>query len=70
MRTKPEKRKFYHDIAGTASLEQILRTMPRDELEMNANRGGKAAIKELERRRRTEENLKHIIVTPDLDIGV
>ena len=70
MRTQRERRKHYHEIAGIQSLDQILQTMPNDELEMNAHRGGKAAIAELERRKRAEENLKHIIVTPDLDIGV
>lgn len=69
MRPPQERREYYHQN-NHLTQEEILRKMDFDELKYNAHRGGKAAIAELERRKRTEDNLKNIIVTPDLDIGV
>jgi len=63
MKSLNERRRIYHHM----STEDILRQMSRDELEMNARKGGKGAKEELKRR---DEAIRDIIKTPDLDIGV
>lgn len=74
MKTLRSRREYYRGIQDTMTQEEIIRTMPIDELRMNARKGGKDAIKELERRNaavmRANRILAGIIPDNDIDIGV
>ena len=69
MRTQQERRNYYRKIAGTMTQEEILRSMPDDELRMNARKGGSGALLELQRR----ENVDRVAFSNksnDIDVGV
>lgn len=68
MRTQKERRDYYREMEGTMTQDEIMREMPNDELRMNANKGGVAAIAELERR--DFEKTRYIVPQSDIDIGV
>jgi len=61
--TKPQKRKMYHEM----TVEEICESMSPQELQVNARKGGVAAIAEVKRRK---DGYVHIPPTPELDIGV
>jgi hypothetical protein len=63
MKSLNERRKLYRNM----STEDILRQMSREELTMNARRGGVEAKEELKRR---DDAIKGIMKTPNLDVGV
>lgn len=50
MRTLQQRREYYRKMEGKLTQDEVLRSMPDDELRMNARKGGIAAITELERR--------------------
>jgi len=68
MRTPEVRRNYYREMEGMMTQDEIMRTMPLDELRMNVRKGGVDAIAELERRE--FEKTRYIIPQPDIDIGV
>lgn len=68
MRTLRQRREYYRKMEGKLTQDEVLCSMPDDELRMNARKGGIAAITELERRE--NEKSRRIISQSDIDIGV
>lgn len=68
MRTLQQRREYYRKMEGKLTQDEVLRSMPDDELRMNARKGGIAAITELERRETKKAN--HITSQSKIDIGV
>lgn len=66
LRPLSERREQYRNM----TTEEILISMPADELQMNVDRGGIGAIKELTRREKKDHLIRKIIPDNDIDIGV
>lgn len=69
MKTLAERRQYYAALEQKRfTQDEIMHVMPEDELQMNAQKGGIAAIAEL-RKRNALANLKTTLDDKPLDLG-